>query len=72
MFPEINALMLMAQKLFFVLGAIFYLFFSAVVVKQTTMMSKNVKDKFNAVLITFSYLHLGFAAFLILLTLIIL
>jgi len=72
MFPEINSLMLLAQKLFFVLGAIFYLFFSIVVVKQTTMMSKNVKDKFNAVLITFSYLHLGFSVFLILLTLLIL
>lgn len=72
MIPNFNSYLLIAQKLFFVLGSIIYFLFALIVVKQTTMMSKNVKDKFNGILITFSYLHLAFSAFLILLTLLIL
>jgi hypothetical protein len=59
---------LLAQKTFFILCAILYFIFSLVVVKQVTTMSKDVKDKFNPILITFSYLHLVFAALLILMT----
>jgi hypothetical protein len=42
------------------------------VVKQTTMMSKHVNDKFNTILITFAYLHVAFSIFLVFLTLVIL
>lgn len=72
MFPNFNLYLLLIQKSFFVLGAILYLIFSLVVVKQTSMMSRNVKDKFNSVLITFSYIHLAFSIFLVFLTLVIL
>lgn len=72
MFPNFNLYLLLIQKSFFVLGAIMYFIFSLVVVKQTSMMSRNVKDKFNSVLITFSYIHLAFSIFLVFLTLVIL
>lgn len=69
MFPQINTYMLLVQKLSFVLGAVLYLIFALIVVKQTTMMSKNVSDKFNSVLIIFAYLHAAFSVFLVFLTL---
>ena len=72
MFPILNNYFLLLEKLSFVLGAILYLIFALVVVKQTTMMSNNVNDKFNGILITFSYLHLTFSILLVFLTLIIL
>jgi hypothetical protein len=62
----------LAEKLFVILGMIVYLVFSTVVVKQTTTMSKNVNDKFNPILVAFSYIHLAFSVFLIILTLVIL
>lgn len=72
MLPNIDKYIWMLGKASFVLGAVMYLIFSLVVVKQVTTMSKNVSDKFNAILITFSYLHLIFSVFLVILTLIIL
>ena len=72
MFPQINTYMLLVQKFSFVLGSILYLLFAFIVVKQTTMMSKNVNDKFNSILITFAYLHVAFSIFLVFLTLVIL
>jgi hypothetical protein len=72
MFPQINNIILIAEKSFFVLGAIFYLVFALIIVKQTTMMSKNVSDKFNSILISFSYLHLLFSILLVFLTLVLL
>lgn len=63
---------LLAQKTFFILCAILYFIFSVVVVKQVGTMSKNIKDKFNSILVGFSYLHLVFAGFLILMTFIVL
>jgi hypothetical protein len=72
MFPQINTYMLLVQKFSFVLGAVLYLIFAIVIVKQTTMMSKNVNDKFNSVLVSFAYLHLAFSVFLVFLTITIL
>ncbi len=69
---DLNNLLLLAFKIFFVLGAIIYFIFSLVVVKQTTTMSKNVYDKFNSIIITFSYIHAIFAFFLIFVTYIVL
>ncbi len=65
---QVMPYLLIAQKTFFVLCAVLYFVFSVVVVKQVTTMSKNIRDKFNSILIGFSYLHLVFAAGLILLT----
>lgn len=62
---------LLAQKTFFVLCSIFYSIFALVVVKQVTSMSKNVTDKFNSILISFSFIHLIFAGLLIFLSLVI-
>ena len=56
---------LIIQKIFFIACSIFYLIFALVVVKQVSSMSKNVKDKFNPILISFSFIHLVFAIFLI-------
>lgn len=69
MLTQINSYLLIVEKLSFILGAIIYVVFSLVVVKQVSSMSKNVHDKFNAILIVFSYLHLLFAIGLVLLTL---
>lgn len=53
-------------KGFFILSSLIYFVFALIVVKQVTSMSKSVNDKFNPVLVIFSFLHLGFSIFLIL------
>ncbi len=65
-------ILFLVQKTSFVLGSIIYLIFAIVVLKQTTMMSKNVNDKFNPILITIATLHLLAACFLVFLTITIL
>lgn len=72
MFPQVNFYLQLVEKASFILGAIMYLIFAFVVVKQVGSMTKNVYDKFNSVLIAFSYIHLAFAVFLLVLTLVIL
>ena len=69
MIPQLNLIMLLASKIFVILGAIIYFIFSVVIVKQVTSMSQNVYDKFNSILIIFSYLHLLFSILLIILAL---
>jgi len=56
-------------KLFSTIGAVVYLIFAIVVVRQVHTMSQHVFDKFNTLLKIFSYLHLLFSLFLIFLTL---
>ena len=58
----------LAEKIFGELGAIVYLVFAVVVVKQVGAMTKNVKDMFNGILVAISYLHLIFALLLVFLT----
>jgi len=65
MFPDLNNYLTILEKIFGVLGALIYLIFSIVVVKQVGTMTKNDKDKFNGVLIVFSYLHLVAAILLV-------
>ncbi|MCX6726259.1 MAG: hypothetical protein NTY75_00370 [Candidatus Shapirobacteria bacterium] len=72
MIPQINQYLQILEKSSFVLGAVLYVIFAMVVIKQVGTMSKNVNDKFNSVLITFSYVHFVFAVFLVFLTLVIL
>lgn len=72
MFPQLDSYILLGEKLFFVICAIFYLVFSVLVVKQTTTMSRSISDKFNSILITFSYVHMFFSIGLVLLTLFVL
>jgi hypothetical protein len=62
----------MAEKGFFILGALIYLIFSIIVVKQTTTLSKNVHDKFNGVLVAFSFIHLAFSFLLVFFTIVLL
>jgi len=66
--PDINSIFTLLFRIFFLLGSVFYVVFAVVVVRQVAMMSKNVYDKFNSILIIFSYLHLAFSIFLVLLT----
>ena len=65
--PQINAIILLAGKFFTILGTLIYLVFSIVIVKQVNSMSHNIYDKFNAILIAFSYIHLLFSVLLIIL-----
>jgi len=65
MLQDLNIYIALAEKIFGILGALVYLIFALVVVKQVTTMSKNVKDKFNGILIIFSYLHLVVAVLLV-------
>ena len=60
------------EKFSFVLGAIIYLIFALIIVKQVATMTKNVNDTFNSVIIIFSYAHLLFAILLTLLILVLL
>ncbi|MFA6602633.1 MAG: DUF5657 family protein [Candidatus Shapirobacteria bacterium] len=70
--PDFSAYILLFQKIVFVIGALIYLVFAIIIVRQVTTMTKNVNDSFNPFLIIFSYLHLIFAIFLVLLTLFVL
>lgn len=72
MVGEFNHYFFLVGKSLFVFASIIYLVFALVVAKQVLMMTKNVADKFNPLLIIFSYIHLLFSIFLILLTLIVL
>lgn len=72
MFPNLNIYLALIQKISFTLGSSIYLIFAFIVVKQTTMMSHNVNDKFNPILITVAYLHLALAVLLVFLTLVLL
>jgi hypothetical protein len=65
MFFDLNNYLGIVEKIFGVLGSLIYLIFSLVMVKQVGTMTKNVKDKFNGVLIVISYLHLAAAIFLV-------
>jgi hypothetical protein len=65
MIGNIMSYFLLAQKIFFVACSLIYFIFALIVVKQVTSMSKNVHDKFNPILITFSFLHLIFSGILI-------
>lgn len=56
----------LATKIFFILCSFLYFIFSLVIVKQVATSSKSVTDKFNPVLIAFSYIHLVFSVILIL------
>lgn len=72
MINQINQYLQLVGKASFILGAIFYLVFAVIVVKQVSTMSKNVYDKFNYILIIFSYLHLIFAGLFLFMTILIL
>ena len=53
----------------FILGSVIYLIFAGIIVKQVNTMTKNVKDKFNLLLISFAYIHFFFTVFIIFLIL---
>ncbi len=60
---------LFIQKGFFIVLALIYTIFAIVIVRQVSLMSKNVQDKFNYVLIVFSYIHLALSILLTIFTL---
>ena len=53
-------------KIFFIIFSVLNLIFSLIVVKQATSMSKDINDKFNFILISFSYLYMILSVLLIL------
>ena len=56
-------------KVFFVVFAVLYFIFALIVVRQVTAMSRSVSDKFNLVLVIFSFANLAFSVLLILIML---
>lgn len=64
MIVDFDSLLSLLEKIFEVVGSLIYLIFALVIVKQVNTMTKNVKDKFNGILITISYLHLMVAIML--------
>lgn len=64
---QFDSLLLLIQKIFAISGSVIYLIFSTVVVRQVASMSKIVHDKFNTILIIFSWIHLFGAVILVLL-----
>lgn len=65
MFQDLNSYLALVEKIFGIIGTLIYLIFSLVMVKQVGTMTKNVKDKFNGILIVFSYVHLMAAILLV-------
>lgn len=72
MIGQLGIILRVIEKILTGLGSLVYLIFALVVVKQVTSMSKEVHDKFNGLLIAFSYLHLIFSLALLVLALILL
>jgi len=75
MLPQINNLtgaVFVFIKVFIFVGAVIYLIFASIIVKQAKTFSKNIRDKFNSLIITAAYAHLIAAAVLVFLVLIIL
>lgn len=70
MLPNLSGYLLILERIFAVIGTGLYLIFAIVIVKQVSMMSKNVYDKFNGVVIVVSYIHLALAIFLMLMSII--
>lgn len=64
MLPDFSGYLYLLGKIFTFLGTGIYLIFAIIVVKQVAMMTKNVYDKFNNIVIIFSYIHLALALFL--------
>jgi len=72
MMSELSSVFDFLEKFLGIAGSVIYLIFALVVVKQVNTMSKNVKDKFNSILITISFIHLLGAILLVFLALTIL
>jgi len=69
---EIKRWLELVEKICVIIGTLVYLVFAVVIVRQVNSMSKIVHDKFNIVLIIFSYLHLAFAILLLILAILLL
>ncbi len=69
---DINSFLMIVEKIIGVVGSLIYLIFAGVIVKQTVMMSKNINDKHNGLLIAASYVHLVAAIVLVLMVVVIL
>ncbi|MDP4010043.1 MAG: hypothetical protein Q8P53_03625 [Candidatus Shapirobacteria bacterium] len=69
MTPDLNNPIFFAliQKLFLIFLSVFYFIFAIIITKQISILSKSIKDKFNSILITVSYVHLFFSFLLIVL-----
>ncbi|MFA5025156.1 MAG: DUF5657 family protein [Candidatus Shapirobacteria bacterium] len=65
MFNDLNGYLMLAEKIFAILGSLIYFVFALVVVKQVGTMSRNVRDKINSILISVSYLHLAASILLV-------
>lgn len=65
-FFGLESYFLIVIKIFFIIGSILNLIFSAIVVKQVTSMSKNIKEKFNYILTIISYTYLVISIVLVL------
>lgn len=63
---------LLLEKIMAIVGTIVYFIFALIIVKQVVSMSKYVIDKFNNILLVFSFIHLFFALMLIVVALILL
>jgi hypothetical protein len=72
MIDQLGPILDLIKAIFTFLGAFIYFIFAAVIVKQVKSMSKIVQDKFNTILIIFSYLHLLFALLLLVISLLLL
>jgi len=70
MLPDLTSYFVILERIFAVVGMGLYLIFAVVIVKQVSMMTKNVYDKFNGIVIAVSYVHLALAIFLMLMSIV--
>jgi hypothetical protein len=66
---DILSIFLTVQKYFFVALSFLYLIFSIIIVKQIAVMARDIKDKLNPIIVSFSYIQLAFSICVIFLTL---
>jgi len=70
MLPDFTSYFILLERIFAIVGTGLYLIFAIVIVKQVSMMTKNVYDKFNGVVIIFSYIHLLLSLLLVLMSIV--
>lgn len=70
MFPDATKYFILLERIFAIMGVGLYLIFAIVILKQVSMMTKNVYDKFNVIVIIISYIHLALAISLLLVSIV--
>lgn len=69
---DLSSMINLFVKWLFIIAALLYVLFSGVITRQISLMTRNVFDKFNTLIVFLGWLYFGIGIFVLLLTLLIL